>query len=537
MAVTTSLVERPGRWALPPQPPETWVGSSATLVLMVGAALTLGVPGVTLLPDGGAATYVLAALYMLGGLLSLGSVYLLLVQASVTQDRRLSWTAGGFAMLFVLELVRSLNPVYPGRAADESDLQLSAALSLVWLLALPVVLLMAGLRRRGTWLLVVPLCVLVGVGYAAYALPLVRTEELTALSRTLSLGAGVIAVAAALWWRRSVPHGNRGAWGWVGAALLLLPVVAVLRAVSLGRDDVTEWASLAVEDVVLVLPAVGLYVISARGYLKQARRWRQLEAEVRQQRASSALIPGLSVTPQDVGGLPDRTEVLELLARANVQVALQPVLDLTTGATVGQEALARFGGRVPTDLWFRAAGLHGLDAELERLTMAAALATLPSLPPEQFLAVNASPAALHDEQVFALLQGADLTRIVVEITEHDAVNDYDLTREALGALRWAGARIAVDDVGAGFASLRHVLLLQPDVVKLDTSLTKDVHDNWRQRAIVRALVVFSDEVGATVLAEGIEVAEQVPALVDAGVTLGQGWHLGIPVITEPAPQR
>jgi EAL domain-containing protein (putative c-di-GMP-specific phosphodiesterase class I) len=132
--------------------------------------------------------------------------------------------------------------------------------------------------------------------------------------------------------------------------------------------------------------------------------------------------------------------------------------------------------------------------------------------------------------VLSLLHGVDLTRVIVEITEHDAVNDYHVTREALGELRAAGARIAVDDVGAGFASLQHVLLLQPDVVKLDTSLTRDVHNSPRQQAIVRALVTFSDEVGAIVLAEGVEVAEQIPALVDAGVALGQGWHLGVPVI-------
>ena len=129
------------------------------------------------------------------------------------------------------------------------------------------------------------------------------------------------------------------------------------------------------------------------------------------------------------------------------------------------------------------------------------------------------------------MHAADLSRVVVEITEHDAVDNYEDTRSVLASFRRAGARIAVDDVGAGFASLRHVLLLQPDVVKLDTSLIRDVHDSPRQQAIVRALVTFSDEVGAVVLAEGIEVAEQVPALLAAGVTLGQGWHLGVPVMT------
>ena len=530
--MTTSLVARPGRWALPPQPPETWVGSTAMLLLLMGAAAAVGVPGLVLLPDAGASTFALGSIYALGGLLAVANTYLLVIQAAVTQDRRLGWAAGGFATLLLVELIRSVDPAIPGRAAHETDLRVAAALSLGWLLVLPVVTLTATLMRHGVWLLIVPFLALAGIGYAAYALPLVKTEgvRVTGLGQLLALGAGTIGLASALWWRRRVPNGNRGPWGWVGAALLLTPVVAALRASSLGRHDPTSWASLIVEDVVLLVPAVGLYVISARGYLKQAQRWQQLESEVRALRASSALLPGLSITPEDDAGLPGRAEVAELIGRADMQVALQPVLDLATGVAVGQEALARFGGRVPTDRWFRAAGLHNLGIELERLTLAAALDRLAILPEGQFLAINTAPASLHDEEVLRLLNSCDLSRLIIEITEHDAVNDYDVTREALGRLRDGGAQIAVDDVGAGFASLRHVLLLQPDVVKLDTSLTRDVHNSPRQMAIVQALVTFSDEVGAVVLAEGIEVAEQVPALLEAGVTLGQGWHLGVPVI-------
>jgi EAL domain-containing protein (putative c-di-GMP-specific phosphodiesterase class I) len=514
------------------------VGSTARLVLLIGSALTLAVPGLVLLPTGGPATFVLAGLYAVGGLLALASTYLLVVQGTVTQDDRLSWAAGGFAILYVLELLRSLDQAVPGRTAAEQDLKIAAALSLMWLLVLPTVVLLGGLRRYSPWLLGVPLVVLSATTFAAYQLPLVQVAgiRVTLLARTLSLLAGALAVVAALWWRQRVPIGNRGAWGWVGGALLLVPVVAALRGSSLGRHDPTSWASLVVEDITLLLTASGLYLISARGYLRQARCWRQLEAEVRMLRASSALLPGLSVTPEDDGGLPERADVLQLLARSHVAVALQPVLDLATGETVGQEALARFGGRVPTDRWFRAAGLHDLGVELECVTMAASLATLASLPADQFLAINSSPASLTDESVLALLRQADLSRVIVEITEHDAVHDYDRTREALGMLRGAGARIAVDDVGAGFASLRHVLLLQPDVVKLDTSLTKDVHDSPRQQAIVKALVTFCHEVGAVVLAEGIEIPEQIPALLTAGVTLGQGWHLGVPALQDqPTP--
>ncbi|MGB8649652.1 MAG: EAL domain-containing protein, partial [Mycobacteriales bacterium] len=345
-------------------------------------------------------------------------------------------------------------------------------------------------------------------------------------TRTAALPALLVAVAAAAWWRIRVPIGNRGPWGWVGATLLLLPAVAVLRVLEL------PWAALVVEDVAVAIAAIGLYALTARGYLRQARSWGRLEADVRRLRASSALLPGLSVTPEDEQGLPERHDVEGLLRRGAPQVALQPVVELATGSTVGQEALCRFGDRVPVDRWFRAAGMHGLGPELERLALAAVLRALEGLPQGQFLAVNTSPASLHDEHVLALLRGADLSRVVVEVTEHDAVTDYPATRRALAGLREAGARIAVDDVGAGFASLQHVLLLQPDLIKLDSSLTRDVHHNPRRHDLVSALVGFASEVGATVLAEGIEVPGQVDALIEAGVRLGQGWHLGLPVVVE-----
>ena len=509
----------------------TWVGKNATVVVVILGALAIGVPGLVLLPDAGVSTYLLAGVYALGGLLSLGNAYLLVLQATVTQDRRLLWAAAGFGTLLAVYVVRSLDPAVPGRPADDVDLRLAFALSVTWVLTLPTMALTAGRRWTRLVLYPLPLALLALVTWGAFEAPLLRGADvrLTGRGREVLLACAVIGAIAALRWRRLARRGNRGVWGWVGAALLLTPLVAVLRGFSLGRHDPTAWPALVVELVILIVAFLGLYVISARGYLKQAHRWRQLEGEVRRLRASSALLPGLSITPEDDTGLPARNEVLELIARADNQVALQPVYDLATMEVVGQEALARFGGRVPTDRWFKASGLHGLGPELERITLARALDTLIALPAAQFLAINASPASLHDDKVLELLEQSDLTRLIVEITEHDAVNDYGLTREALAVLRSRGAQIAVDDVGAGFASLRHVLLLQPDVVKLDTSLTRDVHDNHRQHAIVRALVTFSAEVGATVLAEGIEVPEQIPALVDAGVTLGQGWHLGIPV--------
>ncbi|MCU1589113.1 MAG: response regulator receiver modulated diguanylate phosphodiesterase, partial [Frankiales bacterium] len=317
---------------------------------------------------------------------------------------------------------------------------------------------------------------------------------------------------------------------WVGAGLAVGAIAAALHAGADARRDGLWWAGLVGQDLSLAVPAVGIGLRTVLGYGRQSRRWRQLEAEVKALRRGSRLLEGRSVTPEDDEGLPGKAEVRAILDAAAVRVALQPVIELATGNVVGSEALSRFGGRVPTDRWFKAASKNGYGAELERLCLGAALELLPTLPNEQFLAVNISPAALADAGVRALLDGAELSRVVVEITEHEAVEDYAVTRLVLGRLRAAGARIAVDDTGAGFASLRHVLMLQPDLIKLDLGLTRDVDVDRRQQALVRAVTAFAAQVGATVLAEGVETQEQLDTLREIGVRLGQGWHLGVPVL-------
>jgi len=501
------LQQRPGRWALPPQPPETWVSNRASPLLVAGAAVAVAVPELILFPGAAPGQLALAVAYALGGLLALTCAYLLAIQASVAQDVRLAWVAGGFALLLLVDLARSL------AAGDQA---FDGGMSMAWLLVIPLVLLSVPLSTRGLPWLALPAFGVIGTGILATELP---------PTGAVTMAMGLLALGVAVWWWRTLPQDHREAWLWPGVTCALLPLVALERTL----DDSALRAAI-IEDLVLAVPAVGLALLSGRGYLKQSRRWRRLEEDVRSLRVS-ALLPGLSVTPPDVAGLPAAGEMATLIAEIEPQVALQPVQSLSTGATVGQEALSRFGGRVPTERWFRGAALHGLGAELERITLRVALSTLPRLPAGQFLAVNISPASLYDDTVLGLLRGTDLARLVIEVTEHDAIDDYEDTRRILAQLRARGARIAVDDVGAGFASLTHLLLLQPDMIKLDTSLTRDVHKSPKQQAMVQSLVAFADEVGSVVLAEGVEIAEQIPALLEAGVTLGQGWHLGVPVLS------
>ncbi|HEV8420861.1 MAG TPA: EAL domain-containing protein, partial [Actinomycetota bacterium] len=127
-----------------------------------------------------------------------------------------------------------------------------------------------------------------------------------------------------------------------------------------------------------------------------------------------------------------------------------------------------------------------------------------------------------------LLRQAPATRIVVEITEHAQVADYAELLEALGDFRSRGGRLAIDDAGAGFASLRHVLVLLPDVIKLDISLTQGIDRDRNRRALASAMISFAAEIGATIIAEGIETRDELDSLRSLGVRYGQGFYIGRP---------
>ena len=111
---------------------------------------------------------------------------------------------------------------------------------------------------------------------------------------------------------------------------------------------------------------------------------------------------------------------------------------------------------------------------------------------------------------------------------HARVDDYPALKAALAVFRERGFRLAIDDAGAGFASLRHIVLLHPDFIKLDMTLTRDVHVDATRRALVVALVAFGSQIGARVVAEGVETPEQLATLLEAGVHFGQGFYLARP---------
>lgn len=225
-----------------------------------------------------------------------------------------------------------------------------------------------------------------------------------------------------------------------------------------------------------------------------------------------------------------RQRVDAVLAGNDVQMALQPLVSLVTGQVAGVEALARFGdGRGP-DQWFREAHECGRVRELDELTFTAALALFEQLPEAVYLSVNASPELLVDP-VFCqdlAASGLPLHRLVIEITEHARVPDYPALNAALVCLRARGVRFAIDDTGAGYASLNHVLQLRPDIIKLDRALIIDVEGDPARRSLVTALVLLALEIGASVTGEGVETADQLEALSTLGVDHAQGYLLSRP---------
>ena len=223
-------------------------------------------------------------------------------------------------------------------------------------------------------------------------------------------------------------------------------------------------------------------------------------------------------------------QIRRILSSGGVGCVFQPIVALETGEPVGFEALARFDTepvRSP-GAWFAEATALGYALELEVAAVEVALSSIDRLPSDDFMALNVSPASIISPLLTETIGRAPLDRIVVEVTEHAPIADYPKLRSAIGALRRGGARLAVDDVGAGHASLRQILQLDPDIIKLDVSLTREIQTQRTQRAMASALVTFAREVGAIVIAVGIETEAELAVIRELGVPLGQGYYFGRP---------
>ncbi len=221
------------------------------------------------------------------------------------------------------------------------------------------------------------------------------------------------------------------------------------------------------------------------------------------------------------------TVIRDVLDRRAFWPVFQPIVDVASRRTVGYEALTRFADGTRPDLRFAEAAAVGLGGALQLACASSALTSAARLLPGAWLSLNASPTFILHGHLADVVGRADRP-LVLEVTEHAAIEDYAAVRAALAALG-AGVRIAVDDAGAGYASLRHVLELQPAYVKLDIGLIHGIEDDAARQALVAGMVHFARQTETELIAEGVETEAEAEVIQHLGVGLAQGYLFGRPV--------
>ena len=240
------------------------------------------------------------------------------------------------------------------------------------------------------------------------------------------------------------------------------------------------------------------------------------------ERRSSARTPGDRRREQ-------QRRVRDALEADAISTVQRPIFDVRTGGVAGVVARTRVA-KLPMrggDAWIAEAEAVGLLEEFETAVLRAANRDAGSLPSAVFLMVHVSPATLLDLAYHEAVREVGPERVVLELTEHAHVDDYAPVNDALAPLREAGVRLAVSDVGAGLASLRHVAMLAPDLVAIDTALTDGVEHDGARHAVVAALAARATQLGARAIAENVTTVEQLEELTGLGVGLVEG----------PAPER
>ncbi len=220
---------------------------------------------------------------------------------------------------------------------------------------------------------------------------------------------------------------------------------------------------------------------------------------------------------------------------SRLELVFQPIVDLQRATIAGYETLSRFtdghGGRsaYPPDVWFAQAEARGSGARLEAVVVRRVLELLPDLPPSCFLTVNVSPHLLTEPELADLLLAADdLSPLVLELTEHQAVADLRPLVQLRDQLMARGALVALDDAGSGYSGLQQITQFRPQMIKLDRGLVADADKDEVKLALAELLGAFGERIDAWLLAEGIETWGELAAFLRLGVPLGQGYLLGRP---------
>jgi EAL domain-containing protein (putative c-di-GMP-specific phosphodiesterase class I) len=476
--------------------------------------------------------------------------HLLFATARAVTDSRLLWMSAGVTVAFaalVADVLGQRTIFFAGGPVEQA-VDAVAARYLIWHVALLAagVLAVTGVRARPRALLAFGAA---GIGLLLYAsLASAPFGDLASADGGYHAGVrtavaviavGQLAVAAA-WWRSS-----GGAPTWAGSCVIALSALSGLDALAyLFASEPYEnawWASLTLRAGQFAVPAVGLVL----GFIAVSDRLRDLQEELGR---------GLEIErerarrEEEVMRLDRRRReqaedrIGRLIDGDGLDIALQPIVDLDSGRVVGAEALARFadehGDRLPTEETFLEAHALGLGVELELAVIGLALRNQSRLPDGLYLALNVSPALLGSSELEEIVDRGEHGErpLVVELTEHQAVEDYVQLDGALQRLRAHGVRVAVDDVGSGFASFRHVTRVKPEILKLDRSLVCGIDEDPVRQSLAAAIVSFARDVDAIVVSEGIESGDELSCLMDLAVGCGQGFYLARPGLGRVEPR-
>ncbi|GAA6131769.1 GGDEF domain-containing protein [Halopseudomonas sabulinigri] len=233
-----------------------------------------------------------------------------------------------------------------------------------------------------------------------------------------------------------------------------------------------------------------------------------------------------------------RQALLSILNRGAVSTLFQPIVSSLEQRVIGFEALSRGPSDSPLHsplTLFAAARHHGMLTELEMLCRSRAISRFCALGLPGKLFLNISPESLLEQQHYsggtlALLESSGLTpdRVVIELTEQAPIDDVSLLQTALHHYRDMGFSIALDDLGAGYSSLRLWSELQPEYVKIDRHFVDSIHQDPIKREFVSSILQMAKASRAQVIAEGIEQAEELAVLEEIGIDWVQGYWLGRP---------
>ena len=371
-------------------------------------------------------------------------------------------------------------------------------------------------------------------------------EEMAGVVCRQLVGLGPVVGTAVVWFcpdGRTVPLGAGGEvfWGLQTSQPTPIPLGRYLQGrAALGtwlergeidEADETLPGALLVSGVVACAPLgeprrpFGLLMLAARAQVSAAEATATLAAAMDFASAIAGLLQAPLATRRAMESR--RDGVASVLADRAFVPHFQPIVTLAERITIGYEALTRFADLTPPEARFTEAADVGLGLALEEATITAALAATPRLPPRRWVGLNVSPAMILATDILGPAIEGTGRDIVLEVSEHERIDDYDELRTALNRLG-VDVLLSVDDAGSGFASLRHILLLQPAFMKLDRSWVHAIDQDRPRQALIAGLHNFAVDTECRLIAEGVETEAERATLLRLGVQLGQGYLLGRP---------